>query len=155
MADSINRQWLLKRRPEGMISVEDFEYRESPVPRPDLAAGEILVRNLYLGFDPAMRGWVTDARSYIPPVPLGEPMRAVGVAEVVTAETDASPVGTLGQGLCGWQDYTGAAGAGDMIHPMPLPEGTPPPVPLSVRGRPSVSSCPYETETAIRTLSWT
>jgi NADPH-dependent curcumin reductase CurA len=140
MADSINRQWLLQRRPEGMISADDFEYRESPVPQPDLAAGEILVRNLYLGFDPAMRGWVTDARSYIPPVPLGEPMRAVGVAEVVASENEAYPIGALVQGMFGWQDYTVAAGAGDMIQPMPLPEGTPPTVPLSVLGMTSITA---------------
>jgi hypothetical protein len=139
MTETVNRQWLLKRRPQGMISVDDFEYREVPVPEPDLAAGEILVRNLFLGFDPAMRGWVTDARSYIPPVPLGEPMRAVTVAEVVASENDAYPVGSLVQGMYGWQDYA-IAGPGDMMAPMPLPEGTPPSVPLSVLGMTSVTA---------------
>jgi NADPH-dependent curcumin reductase CurA len=140
MQDAINRQWLLKRRPEGMISEEDFEYRESPLPEPDLAAGEILVRNLYLGFDPAMRGWVTDARSYIPPVPLGEPMRAVGVAQVVASGNESYPTGSLVQGMFGWQDYAVANRAGDMVAPMPLPEGTPPTIPLSVLGMTSITA---------------
>ncbi len=139
MPEKVNRQWLLKRRPQGMISEEDFEYRESPLPVPDLGAGEILVRNLYLGFDPAMRGWVNDTRSYIPPVPLGEPMRAVAVAEVVASETDAYPVGSLVQGMYGWQDYA-VAGPTDMVAPMPLPPGTPPTVPLSVLGMTSITA---------------
>ena len=139
MTENINRQWLLKRRPQGMISEDDFEYRESPMPQPDLAAGEILVRNLYLGFDPAMRGWVNDARSYIPPVALGEPMRAVTVAEVVASENVSYPVGCLVQGMYGWQDYA-IASPGDMVAPMPLPEGTPPTVPLSVLGMTSVTA---------------
>ncbi len=139
MSDTINRQWLLRRRPEGMVSVDDFEYREVPVPEPDLAAGEILVRNLYLGFDPAMRGWITDARSYIPPVPLGEPMRAVAVAEVVASENAAYPVGTLVQGLYGWQEYA-VASPNDPMPPMPLPEGTPPTIPLSVMGMTSLTA---------------
>ena len=139
MSDTINRQWLLRRRPEGMVSVDDFEYREVPVPEPDLAAGEILVRNLYLGFDPAMRGWITDARSYIPPVPLGEPMRAVAVAEVVASENAAYPVGTLVQGLYGWQEYA-VASPNDPLPPMPLPEGTPPTIPLSVMGMTSLTA---------------
>ena len=139
MQDKINRQWLLKRRPQGMISEDDFEYREAPVPEPDLAAGEILVRNLYLGFDPAMRGWVNDERSYIPPVPLGEPMRAVSVAQVVASQNDAYPVGSLVQGMYGWQDYA-VGRPDDMVPPMPLPEGTPPTIPLSVMGMTSVTA---------------
>ncbi len=139
MSDRVNRQWLLRRRPQGMVSEDDFEYREVPVPAPDLAAGEILVRNLYLGFDPAMRGWITDARSYIPPVPLGEPMRAVAVAEVVASENPAYPVGTLVQGLYGWQEYA-VARADDPVPPMPLPAGTPPTIPLSVLGMTSLTA---------------
>ena len=52
----INRQWLLKERPEGMIGAEHFELVESPMPQP--GPGEVLVKTLMLGFDPAMRGWV-------------------------------------------------------------------------------------------------
>ena len=70
----INRQWLLAKRPVGMVSEANFEYRESPVPKP--AEGEVLVRNLYLSFDPAMRGWMEDRESYLPPIAIGAPMRA-------------------------------------------------------------------------------
>ncbi len=135
----VNRQWLLRRRPVGMVSVDDFEYREAPMPEPDLAAGEILVRNLYLGFDPAMRGWMNEGRSYIPPVPLGEPMRAVAVAEVVASQNPAYPVGSLVQGMYGWQEYA-VAGPNDPLPPMALPEGTPPTMPLSILGMTSLTA---------------
>ena len=78
MTDQQNEQWLLKARPVGMIGPEHFEHVVTPLPEPDLGAGEVLVKVLMLGFDPAMRGWVEDVPSYLPPVALGEPMRARG-----------------------------------------------------------------------------
>ena len=65
-----NRQWLLRARPSGMVKPSDFELREAPVPA--LADGQARVRVLYLSFDPAMRGWMEDRPSYIPPVQIGE-----------------------------------------------------------------------------------
>jgi NADPH-dependent curcumin reductase CurA len=69
-----NRQWLLAERPEGMVGKHNFEYREGPVP--ELQDGEVLVRNLCLSFDPTQRLWMEDAESYLPPVEIGEVMRA-------------------------------------------------------------------------------
>ena len=66
MSEQTNRQWLLARRPVGMVSEADFEFRE--VPLPEVGDGEYLVRNLYISFDPAMRAWMEDRPSYIPPV---------------------------------------------------------------------------------------
>lgn len=62
----VNRQWLLKARPTGMIGPEHFELVESAMPRPDFEAGQVLVKTLMLSFDPAMRGWVMDEPSYLP-----------------------------------------------------------------------------------------
>ena len=101
----INRQWIFRRRPEGMVSEQHFEYREAPVPQSDLSNGKVLVRNLYLSFDPAMRGWMDDVPSYFPPVALGEPMRGAAAARVVDSNNPDLPVGSLVQGLFGWQDY--------------------------------------------------
>ena len=67
-----NRQWLLKTRPVGKIGPEHFELVESPLPDPDLGAGQVLVKTLMLGFDPAMRGWLNEGKSYIAPVGIGE-----------------------------------------------------------------------------------
>ena len=78
----VNRQWLLRERPLGMVGPQHFDLVESPMPEPDLAAGQVLVKTLMLGFDPAMRGWLEDVLSYLPPVAIGEPMRASGVGQV-------------------------------------------------------------------------
>ena len=78
---NINRQWLLAKRPFGMIGKENFEYCEVSIPEPK--DGEVLVRNLYLSFDPTQRGWMEDRESYLPPVQIGEPMRAGSVGQVV------------------------------------------------------------------------
>lgn len=83
MSDT-NRQWLLASRPVGMVKESDFELQESPVPGP--AEGKLLLRTLYLSFDPAMRGWMEDRESYIPPVRIGEVMRAGSVAQVVESK---------------------------------------------------------------------
>lgn len=136
---TVNRQWLLKERPRGNIGPEHFELVESPMPEPDLGKGEVLLKTLMLGFDPAMRGWVVDEPSYLPPVGLGEPMRASGVAQVVESENPDLPVGTLVQGLINWQEYSIGDPAG-MIPPTPLPEGTPPNLALSVFGMTSLTA---------------
>ncbi|MGH0038344.1 MAG: NADP-dependent oxidoreductase [Myxococcota bacterium] len=109
-----NRQWVLASRPVGMVSESDFEWRESPIPEP--GEGEVLVRNLYLSFDPAMRGWMEDRPSYIPPVALGEPMRAGAVAQIVRSNHPDFAEGEIVQGTFGWQDYAVAAPGG----PIPL-----------------------------------
>lgn len=113
MSAKINRQWVLARRPVGVIRTEDFARRDGPVPVADLAAGEILVQNLLLGFDPAQRGWMDDAPSYMPPMALGEPVRGSACGRVIASENPAYPVGARVRGLLGWQDYAVAARAGE------------------------------------------
>ncbi len=133
----INRQWLLQRRPSGMVKVSDFELVERDIPA--LADGQALVRNLMLSFDPAMRGWMDDRPSYLPPAALGEPMRASGVGQVIASNDPQLPVGTLVQGLLGWQEYLVASP--DALFPVnPLPEGTPPNIALSVLGATSLTA---------------
>ncbi|WP_101757386.1 NADP-dependent oxidoreductase [Oceanicoccus sp. KOV_DT_Chl] len=134
-----NAQWLLRRRPQGMVTLDDFEYKESPMPSADLAAGDVLVKNLYLSFDPAMRGWMDDAPSYLPPVAIGEPMRASAVGQVIASENTAMPVGSLVQGMFGWQQYA-VSKSSDLFPAMALPEGTPPTMPLSIFGGTSLTA---------------
>ena len=81
---NINRQWLLSKRPFGMVGKDNFEYKETPIPEP--ADGEVLVRNLFLSFDPTQRGWMEDRESYLPPVKIGEPMRAGSIGQVVESK---------------------------------------------------------------------
>ena len=77
----VNRQWLLAARPSGMIGPQNFTYAETPVPEPQ--SGEVLVKNLFLSFDPTQRNWMVDRKGYLPPVGIGEPMRAGSVGRVV------------------------------------------------------------------------
>ncbi|MCO6057476.1 NADP-dependent oxidoreductase [Pseudomonas sp. MOB-449] len=99
----LNRQFLLAQRPVGPATRETFSYVESPAGEP--AAGQVLVENLYLSLDPAMRGWMNDARSYIPPVAIGEVMRALGVGKVVASQHPDFQAGDHVCGVVGVQDY--------------------------------------------------
>ncbi|MGE8360479.1 NADP-dependent oxidoreductase [Pseudomonas sp.] len=103
MTAPLNRQFLLAQRPVGMPSRETFNYVESPVGEP--GPGQILVKNAYLSLDPAMRGWMNDAKSYIAPVGLGEVMRALGVGQVVASQHPDFAVGDHVNGALGVQDY--------------------------------------------------
>ncbi|WP_116363961.1 NADP-dependent oxidoreductase [Parahaliea mediterranea] len=135
-----NRQWLLKSRPQGMIGPEHFELAHAPMPEPDLAAGQVLVKTLMLSFDPAMRGWVEDEPSYLPPVPVGEPMRASGIGQVVASSNPDLPTGTLVQGMMNWQEYSVGDPASALMPPRPLPAGTPPAMALGVFGATSLTA---------------
>ena len=130
MNDRMNRQWLLARRPFGMVSPSDFEFVETPVP--ELAEGEYLVRNLYISFDPTMRGWMEDRKSYMPPVALGEVMRCSTVSRVVESKNPAYAPGDILSGLFGMQEW--AVGGQGFMHGTPIAEGTPLTWPLGVTG---------------------
>ena len=116
-----------------MVQESDFERVEEPVGTPD--EGEFLVRNLYLAFEPAMRGWLNDVKSYVPPVALGEVMRASAVGQVIESCNQAFPVGTLVSGMLGWQQYAINDGQlGPMGAVRPLPAGTDPVLALGALG---------------------
>ena len=102
-AESRNRQWLLARRPHGMVSEADFQLVDRPVPV--IGPGEVLGRVRYLSFEPAMRGWMDARDSYVAPVELGSPMRAPGLAEVVASNDPAYAVGDTVFGMMRWADY--------------------------------------------------
>ncbi|HEY8385215.1 MAG TPA: NADP-dependent oxidoreductase [Porticoccaceae bacterium] len=128
---STNRQWLLQERPKKAVGKEHFRWVESPIPVP--AEGEILVRNLYLSFEPAQRGWLNDLPSYVPPVAIGEVMRSVAVGRVVESRNPDYRVGDLVQGTFGWQDYIATDGSG-MFPISRIPEGIPITYPLHIYG---------------------
>lgn len=128
---NVNRQWLLKKRPVGMVSRDNFEYRETPIP--DVGAGEVLVQTRYLSFDPTQRGWMEDRPSYMPPVAIGEPMRAGCVGQVARSNDPSLKPGDWVQGLGGWQDYF-IVKPGGFMGAAKLPEGIDPLMALSVLG---------------------
>ena len=104
-----NRRFLLIRRPSGTPVAEDFVLVEEAMP--ELAEGQFLIRNRLASLDPAIRGWMDDAPSYMPPIPLGSPVRASTVGEVVASKSADFPVGTWVAGLNAIEEYSvGAAG---------------------------------------------
>jgi len=103
MQGRINRQVRLKSRPVGIPEAEHFEIVEVAVPK--LENGQVLVRNIYLSVEPAMRGWVSAAANYLDAVPLGAVMRAFTVGRVEESRHPEFRVGEAVTGMLGWQDY--------------------------------------------------
>ncbi len=100
---AVNRQVLLKARPEGIPQAECFELAAAAVPAP--GAGQILVRNIYLSVEPAMRGWVSAVANYADPVPIGGVMRSFAAGRVAASRHPDYRPGELVTGMFGWQDY--------------------------------------------------
>ena len=101
---SVNRRFLLVRRPHGEPVPQDFSLVSEPVPQ--APEGGFVVRNCYASLDPAQRGWMDDAPSYMPPIPLGDPVRATTVGVVSASRTDEFQVGDWVMGLNGLEDYS-------------------------------------------------
>lgn len=98
-----NRRVLLNARPVGVPGAEYFRVETAPVD--PLKDGEFLVHNHFLSVDPAMRGWVNDTPNYLPPVPVGDVMRAFSVGEIIRSNHRDYKVGEMVSGLFGWQRY--------------------------------------------------
>ena len=129
---NINRQWLLSKRPHGVVDRENFEYAETSIP--EAGEGEVLVRNLFLSFDPTQRGWMEDRESYLPPVQLGEPMRAGSVGQVMETNHPEFARGDLVQTTGGWQDFVVAAPGQGPMGLSKVPDGISPEMMMSVLG---------------------
>jgi NADPH-dependent curcumin reductase CurA len=99
----LNAQWRLAARPLGLPKPSDWEYVEEPAPEP--ADGQIRVQLEYLSLDPAMRGWMNEVRSYVPPVGIGEVMRAGGIGRVTDSRSPDYTPGELVSGMFGVQRY--------------------------------------------------
>jgi NADPH-dependent curcumin reductase CurA len=135
MSDDRSTRVILIRRPEGMPTRDDFEIRSEPVG--ELAEGEVLVHTRYISLDPAMRGWMRDARSYIPPVALGDVMRASGVGKIVASRHPDFSEGEHVTGLLGLQTLARVPGKG--LHKVD-PNVAPLPAYLGVLGMPALTA---------------
>ena len=119
----VNRRFTLARRPVGMPVEADFALISQDTP--PLAEGEFLVRNHYASLDPAMRGWMDDKPSYMPPIALGAPISASVLGVVAQSANPDFPVGTWAAGFGGIEEYTlHRRGAGRRIDPEALPSIT-------------------------------
>ncbi|QRF58201.1 NADP-dependent oxidoreductase [Variovorax paradoxus] len=99
----VNHQVRLAKRPEGAATREHWRFGSEPVAEP--AEGGVLVKTLSLSLDPAMRGWLNDAKSYIPPVEIGAVMRAGGVGRVIASKNPQFAVGDTVYGTLNVQEY--------------------------------------------------
>lgn len=99
----INRQVRLKSRPSSIPDAGHFEIVESPVSEP--LDGQVLIKNLYLSVDPAMRGWVSAAANYSDPVPIGAVMPSPAVGRIKASRHPEYQPGEMVVGMFGWQHY--------------------------------------------------
>lgn len=102
----MNKQVKLSKRPVGMPDADTWTMETEAIPSPK--EGEVLVKQEYISLDPAMRGWMNDAKSYIPPVQIGEVMRAGSVGTVVESKHPNYKVGDVVSGWGGVQQYIAA-----------------------------------------------
>lgn len=103
MSNQLNHQWILKKRPEGLISPGDLEFRETPVPA--LQDGQCLIRILYIAMDPATRTWISESGGYLEPLPLGSPVLGVTIGRVEASENPDIPEGMTVAGVGPWARY--------------------------------------------------
>ena len=123
----INHQFRLAARPVGLPKRSDWTYAEAPVAEP--GEGEFVVKVLYVSLDPAMRGWMNEGKSYIPPVGIGEVMRAGAAGRVIASKHADFAVGDHVVGAFGVQEYAASNGQGVIkvdprLAPLPLYLGT-------------------------------
>ena len=107
---AVNHKFELAARPVGLPKPSDWSYKEEAVREP--VDGEVVVRIVYISLDPAMRGWMNDRRSYVPPVAIGEVMRALTLGRVLASRNPNFLEGDYVYGPLGVQEYAVTKGAG-------------------------------------------
>ncbi|WP_380878523.1 NADP-dependent oxidoreductase [Sphingomonas sp. DBB INV C78] len=107
---TLNRRFTLVARPDGLPKPSDFALVDEPVP--ELADGQFLVRNHYVSLDPAIRGWLDDAPSYLPPIELGDAVRVSTVGQVEASKAGSIKAGDWVMGLNKLEHYSVAAEGG-------------------------------------------
>jgi NADPH-dependent curcumin reductase CurA len=104
-----NRQALLKSRPFGLVTRENFDFHDAPLVEP--GEGEFRVKIEAVSIDPAMRGWMAEGKSYLPPVSLGDIMRAGAAGHIDASNHPKFKVGDAVSGMFGVQQYAISNGA--------------------------------------------
>ncbi|RYG72383.1 NADP-dependent oxidoreductase [bacterium] len=94
---------LFASRPTGTPTAEQFQFETRTLPAP--TTGQVLLKTLYVSVDPYLRGRMSDAKSYIPPFEVGQPITSTVVAEVIESQAEKLPVGTIVTGMLPWQEH--------------------------------------------------
>jgi len=123
----MNKKVVLEKRPIGLPQSDTWSLQEEAIPK--IVEGEFLVKHHYISLDPAMRGWMNDAKSYIPPVQIGEVMRSGSIGTVVESKHPNFQVGDVVSGWGGVQQYVATNGerwykVDTSLAPMPTYIGT-------------------------------
>src|SRR6266536_3146975 len=95
------RQIVLASRPSGWPTDDNFALTEAD--RPDLADGQVRVRNLFMSVDPYMRGRMNNVKSYVPPFRLGEPLEGGAIGTVTESRSPDQAIGDLLLHMLGWR----------------------------------------------------
>jgi len=117
-----NKLIKLVKRPEGFPSEDTWKLESETIENID--NGFILVENYYISIDPAMRGWLNEARSYIDPVGIGDVMRAGSIGKVIESKNSKFKKNDIVFGWGGVQEFSISNGDGfHHINPenIPLP----------------------------------
>lgn len=105
----VSREIRLRRYPMGTPTEGDFELAETPIP--ELAQGQVLVRNIYMSVDPYMRGRMTNRKRYAPAFQPGEPLTGGCVGQAVVSKDDRFQAGDYVLGGLGWREYFASSAA--------------------------------------------
>lgn len=130
-----NHRFTLAARPVGLPRATDFAFEEQDLR--ELGDGELLVKVQYISLDPAMRGWMNDAKSYVRPIAIGEVIRAFAIGSVVESKHPKFAVGSHVAGMFGLQEY--AVSSGEGLTPVD-PRLAPLPVMLGTLGMPGLTA---------------
>ena len=108
MKPASKKSWILKQRPASVPNRDDVDIVEVDIP--ETLEGQVLIETTYFSLDPAIRGWMSDTPSYLPPIGLGDPIRASVTGVVVESKSPNLSVGDRVYGTGGWETFcTGPA----------------------------------------------
>jgi NADPH-dependent curcumin reductase CurA len=125
----MNRRWLIAARPLGRsVSEDDFRLETAPIASP--VEGQLLLRTLYLGFDPALKGRMDNIAGYAAPTEIGGVMPGTGVGEVIESRAPGFAPGDLVVGELGWEEFPIVGAAGIAL----VPKGVSPTAALGAAG---------------------
>ncbi len=135
MAEDKNRQIVLASRPHGEPALSNFKLTEAPIPA--IGTRQVLLKTKYLSLDPYMRGRMSEAKSYVPPFAIGEPLGGGTVSEVVASNNPKYAAGDIVLAFGGWQEYSVSEGNGlKKLDPAAAPVSTA----LGVLGMPGLTA---------------
>jgi len=116
--EGINRQVVLRQRPDGMLTNDDVEIIDGAMP--ELGDRQVLLRMVYLQMDAAVRSWLDEGEGYMPAVKIGEAVRGGGMGRVIESTHPDIPIGSwCGGGLPGWNSWVVADGDSPLVNHFP------------------------------------